>query len=65
MQPRENVWNEDDCARFHELTVGKIFHIQIKDIRRIGDNNYVAELILARPDRSNIGEILIRENRAI
>lgn len=65
VQPCRNSWNTNDCARFHELAVGRRFKIEIKDVRRADDNSYVTELTLIRPDQSNIGDILIQEQRAI
>lgn len=65
LQPRHNYWDKDDCARFHELTVSKTFNVEIKHIRCDDDNSYIAELILIAPNNINIGEVLVRERRAI
>lgn len=65
LQPCRNAWDKDDCARFHELTIGKTFKVEIKHIRCGADGNYVAELVLIGPKNINISDVLVREHRAI
>lgn len=64
LYPCKNSWDKDDCARFQELTVGKMFKVDIRNIRCDADNNYVAEVVLITPNNINISEVLIRESRA-
>lgn len=65
LQPRHNSWDKDDCERFRELTVGKMFKVEIKHIRCDADGNYITEVTLNTPTNINIGEVLVREQRAI
>lgn len=66
LQPRcSHSWDKDDCARFYELTVGKTFKVEIKHIRCDANNDYTAEVNLITPNNINIGDVLVRERRAI
>lgn len=71
IQPRNSVWNIDDCARFQQRTVGKQFAAQIKAIRKDTSQytqQYILELILIDVSKShdvNINDELVKEQRAI
>lgn len=63
LEPRQSIWNKDDCDQFQQLTVGKLFKINIKRIQSDG-SQFVAHLILISTNNLNISEQLVRERRA-
>lgn len=70
IQPKNSVWNNDDCASFQKLTVEKQFATQIKVIRKDPTNNqpYVLEVVLIDVSTAidvNINDKLVKEQRAI
>lgn len=60
IQPKNNVWNNDDTAFFQKLTVQKQFAASIKAIRKeSGNQSYVLEMVLI--DVSTAHDIIIND----
>lgn len=68
IQPKNNVWNNDDCAYFQQMTVQKQFATEIKAIRKGVDSpGYVLEMILidvSTPKDININADLVANQHA-
>lgn len=66
IQPRQIIWNKDDCKHFQGLTVGKLFKTIIKRIHNGASNGdqFIAEIILISSNNFNISEQFVREQRA-
>lgn len=68
IQPKNNVWNNDDCAYFQQLTVQKQFATEIKAIRKGTDSpGYVLEIVLidvSTPKDININADLVTNQHA-
>lgn len=69
IQPKNNVWNNEDTAYFQKLTVQKQFATEIKAIRKEPSSNqsYVLELVLIDVSTAidiNINEELIKNQHA-
>lgn len=68
IQPKNSVWNIEDCARFQERAVGKQFAAKVKAIRKDSNHQYILEIILIDVSKSfdiNINDELVKEQRAI
>lgn len=66
VQPKNTDWTDNDCSRFQDLTVGKQFVSQIKNVKT-EQNNYEVELILIDTSTDEdiyIDQILVNEERA-
>lgn len=68
IQPKNNVWNNDDSSYFQKLTVQRQFATGIKAIRKEpGNQNYVLEIVLIDVSTSqdiNINEELVKNQHA-
>lgn len=68
IQPKNNVWNNEDSAYFQKLTVQKQFATQIKAIRKeLTDPGYVLEIVLIDVSTSkdiNVNDNLVQNQHA-
>lgn len=69
IQPKNNVWNNDDSTYFQNLTVQKQFAAELKAIRKDPGSNqgYSLELVLIDVSTTvdvNINEDLIKKQHA-
>lgn len=68
IQPKNNIWNNEDTAFFQKLTVQKQFATEIKAIRKEpGNQSYVLEMVLIDVSTStdiNVNEEMIKNHHA-
>ncbi|XP_031634675.1 uncharacterized protein LOC116347979 isoform X2 [Contarinia nasturtii] len=65
IKPIKKVWNKDNCDHFIELTVAKEFKAEIMAVKTEQDDEFTAEVVLVTPQKINIGEYMVREQRAV
>lgn len=66
IQPKNNVWNNADCATFQTLAFQKQFAADIKAIRKETDR-YVLEMVLidvSTPKDINVNRELVKTQHA-